>query len=225
MSTAAGNSSRPPANSGLIAYRVYCFFLRAYPKEFRHEYGPLMAQLFRDCLRAESLRGSRIGVPCLLARMLLDIAQSVPKQHLGSIAKENSIMNNLRQDALAVCGCMGIIIIAALLLSYVRTQQVPSILMLGFVPDALVIAGILGNLIVFVLVKTTKSNPLRAALWTFVGVTLLLVIVSAIIGGVNDPRFSFAGVLIGYVVSFLFWFGLHWVWAQRKHSTQTAVVK
>ena len=225
MNNSTGNPDRPPANTGPIAYRVYCSLLKAYPKEFRHEYGPLMAQLFRDCLRAEGLRGGRIGVPRLWARMLLDIALSAPKQHLGSIAKENPIMKNLRQDALAVFGCLGIIIIAAWLLSYVLTQQDPSTLMLGFVLDALVSAGILGNLIVFVLVKTTKSNPLRAALWTFLGVTLFLVMVSAIIGAVADPQFSFAAVLIGYVVSFLFWLGLHWAWAQRKHATQTAVVK
>ena len=225
MIASPANASRPPADHGLISYRVYCFLLRAYPKEFRHEYGPLMAQLFRDCLRAEGLRGSRIGVARLWARLLLDIAQSAPKQHLGSIAKESSIMNNLRQDALAAFGCLGIIITAALLLNYVRTHQAPSIRMLGFVLDALVSAGILGNLVIFVLVKITKFNPLRTALWTFLVVTLLLLIVSAAIGGVNEPQFSFAAVLFGYVVSFLFWFGLHWAWAQRKQSTQTAVVK
>jgi len=45
--------------------------------------------------------------------------------------------------------------------------------------------------------------------------------VSALIGGRVDPQFRLGSVLIGYVVSFLFWFGLHWMWA--KSSRQLAV--
>ena len=222
MSRSAANATRPPADDGSISPRLYRFLLSAYPKEFRHEYGPQMAQLFDDCHRAEGLRGSRVGVVRLWARILLDLVQSAPKQHLDSLTKEDSIMKNLRHDALAVLGCTGIIIIAALLL---RINQVSSVLIVGYVLDALVVAGILSNLIIFVLLKTTNFNPLRTALWTLLVVNALPVIGLAIIAGVNDPQFNFAGVTVGYVASFLFWFGLHWAWAKRKHSTQGAVVK
>ena len=205
-----------------ISRRVYRFLLSAYPKQFRQEYGPQMVQLFEDCRRAEALGKSRLGMVHLWTRMLLDLAQSAPKQHLESLTKGNSIMKNFRQDSLAVLGCTAIIIIAALLL---RIEQVSSVLLVGYVLDALIVAGILGNLITFVLVKTTNLNALRTAFWILLAVNALPVMALAIIAGINNPQFNFAGVTLGYVSSFLFWFGLHWAWAKRKHSPHQAVVK
>lgn len=121
-------------------------------------------------------------------------------------------MNNLRRDLLAVLATIGIIVVALMLLNYAKASQVASILMFGYILDALVSTGIVGNLIVFLLVKLTKWNSLRIALWTFVIIHGLPVITLALIGNRIDPQFRFAPVLIGYVVSFLFWFGLHWAW-------------
>ncbi|MGH9907715.1 MAG: hypothetical protein ACRD8U_19265, partial [Pyrinomonadaceae bacterium] len=39
-----------------VSGRVYSFQLFAYPVDFRREYGPHMAQVFRDCYRAETRR-------------------------------------------------------------------------------------------------------------------------------------------------------------------------
>jgi len=142
----------------------------------------------------------------------------VPREHLDRRRKENSIMKNLRSDALALIGSLGIIVIAFILLSYGRKHAVPSILMLGYALDALVTAGILGNMIVFLLVKTTKLNPLRTALWTFLLVNAAPVLLLAITVGRRDSQFRLGSVLIGYIVSFLFWFGLHWMWAKSKEQ-------
>jgi hypothetical protein len=84
-----------------------------------------------------------------------------------------------------------------------------------------VTVGVIGNLIVFLLVKTTRLNPLRIALWTFLVVDAVLVVLLAITVGRSDPQFRLGSVLIGYVVSFLFWFGLHWMWS--KSNGQLAV--
>lgn len=65
-----------------LSLTVYRLLLFAYPPEYRREYGPHMAQVFRDCcLRAFSSGGS----PRLLALWLvtaLDIVQSVLSEHL-----------------------------------------------------------------------------------------------------------------------------------------------
>ena len=133
-------------------------------------------------------------------------------------------MNNLRRDALALLGCIAIIAVAFLLLSYGRKHEVSSILVFGYALDALVTAGVVGNLIVFLMVKITRLNPLKIALWIFLVVNAVPVIVLAIVGGRIDPQFRLGPILIGYLVSFLFWFGVHWAWAwaQRKSSTQPA---
>ncbi|HKR14486.1 MAG TPA: hypothetical protein VJT15_20640 [Pyrinomonadaceae bacterium] len=118
---------------------------------------------------------------------------------------------NRRRDFTAVLGCVGIIAIAFLLLSYGRRNEVSSILMFGYILDALVFTGVVGNLIVFLLIKTTRLNPFRTALWTFAVVHAIPVIFVALIGG-RDPRFNVVNVVVGYVVSFLIWTGLHWTW-------------
>lgn len=181
-----------------------------------------MAQLFRDCHRDKQRNHGALGVARLWVHTFFDIARTAPAEQLDNLAKENSIMKNLRKDALALLGSMAIIAIAFFLLSYGRSHEVPSILLFGSALDALVTTGIIGNLIVFLLVKTTKLNPLRTALWTFLVIHVALLVLAVVIGGRVDPQFSIAKVGFGYIVSFLFWFGLHWMWAQRKTSLSSA---
>ena len=121
-------------------------------------------------------------------------------------------MNNLRRDVVALGGCIGIIVIALLLLNYGKRNDVSSILMFAYALDALVVTGVVGNFIVFLSVKATKLNPLRIALWTFAVVHAIPLLLVAFIASRNDPQVSLGGVIIGYAVSFLFWTGLHWAW-------------
>ena len=57
-----------------ISGRVYEILLLAYPKEFRREYGPQMAQVFRDLCREERRQGGAFGLAGLWVRTLLDLA-------------------------------------------------------------------------------------------------------------------------------------------------------
>ena len=109
-------------------------------------------------------------------------------------------MKNLRRDAMALLGCIGIIVIALLLLNYGRRNEVSSILLFGYALDALVTAGVIGNLVVFILLKTTKLNPLRIALWTFLIINGVLFIVAVLIGGRVDPQFRLGSVLVMLLV-------------------------
>jgi hypothetical protein len=203
--------------------KLFQLILLAYPREFRREFGPDMAQVFRDCYRAEEEAGGPLGVWRLWLHTLLDLIRTAPKEHLEKLGKDSSVMNNLRKDAVALLGCIGIIVIAFLLLAYGRKHEVTPILLFGRSLDALVTAGVVGNLIVFLIVKATRLNPLRTALWAFLVVNGALFFVATLIGSRVDPQFRLGSVLLGYVVSFLFWFGLHWVWAKSKGSGQLAV--
>ncbi|HEU4479469.1 MAG TPA: hypothetical protein VFR80_13200 [Pyrinomonadaceae bacterium] len=204
--------------SSRIPARIYGFLLMAYPAQFRREYGPHMTQVFRDCYREQRRLGSRFALLRLWCRTLIDLMQSAPTEHIDNFGKENFIMNNLRRDAVAVLGCLAIIVIAVFTWEYGRGYQLFSLLLIGFMLDAIILTGIVGNFIVFVLAKVTKLNTLRTALWTFLTINSLWVIVSVLIGVMVDPQFNLLGVTIGYVVSFLFWYGLHWIWAQWKRS-------
>lgn len=201
-----------------FSQRLFQASLLAYPREFRREYGPHMAQLFRDCYRDAQKNQRALEIARLWIHTFFDIVRTAPAEQLDNLGRGNSIMNNLRKDALALIGAISIIAVAFFLLSYGRKHEVSSILMFGSALDALVTTGIVGNLIVFLLVKITRFNPLRIALWTFLIINVALLGVAVVIGGRVDPQFSAGKVIFGYVVSFLFWFGLHWMWAQRKAS-------
>jgi hypothetical protein len=204
-----------------ISQHVYGLLLRAYPREFRREYGPQMRQVFRDSCRFRR-QGIKFGLLRVWLTTLIDLIQTAPIEHLDRFNKETSVMNNLRRDALAVVGCVAIIVIALFTLQLGRGNQVFSLLLLGYMLDAIVVTGIIGNLVVFLLAKVTNLNPLRIACWTFLVVNLFALTTSLLIGMRVDPQFNLAGVVVGYVVSFLFWYGLHWMWA-HKNRGQVAV--
>jgi hypothetical protein len=188
--------------------RIYGLLLLAYPPQFRREFGDEMLQVFRDCYRVEARSGS---LPGFWFRTLIDLVVTAAKERADSSEKEGVFMNR-RSDAMAVACSVGIIIIAFLLLSYGRKNEIGSILLFGYVLDALVTTGVIGNLIVFVLNKTTKLNPLRTALWTFAVVHAVLLLFVLLLVGRNDQRFNLAATVIGYVVSFAIWAGLHAAW-------------
>jgi len=231
MSTSSANTSSSSAN-GLpangppvlkrhaVSTRVYRLLLRFYPLEFRQEYGLHMAQVFRDCCRTADVCEGWSGLWNLWLRTLFDLIRTAPSEHLENLRKENSLMKNLRNDALAFGGCIGIIVIAMVLLNYGRKHDVSTILVVGYALDALITTGVIGNLIVFLLVKVTRLNPFRTALWTFLVVSAAPLLLLAAVGSRIDPQFRFGSVLIGYVASFLFWVGVHWLWSQTRKQPQ-----
>ena len=185
-----------------ISCKFYGLLLMAYPPEFRQRFANEMLQVFRDSYRLETKRRS---LPGFWLWTLSDVVVSAAKER-----KEGVIMNrNL------LLGSIGIIIIAFLLLTIGRRNEVASILLFGYVLDALVTAGVIGNLIVFVLSKATKLDPLRIAIWTFASVHGVLLLLAVFLAGANDPRFNLAATVIGYVVSFAIWAGLHFAWRHR----------
>lgn len=197
---------------------IYSILLLAYPSEFRREYGAQMVLLLLDCQRDAATAKARTR---LWLRALVDLVRTAPREHLNNIRKENKFMRHARSDLFAIGGCLLLIIGAMLLLKYGRSHQVSSILVFGYVLDAIAFTGIVGNVIVFLLVKLTRLRPLRVAFWTFLIVSLVPVIGLILVAGLSDPNFNIPNVVIGYVVSFFFWYGLHWLWANKLRPSET----
>lgn len=175
-----------------------------------------MQQFFGDCYRAEKMNRGRLGVGALWFRTLLDLALAAPREHLDNLGKDNALMKNLGKNALAFLGSIALVVIAFLMLSYGRKHGVSAILVFGRILDAVATAGIVGNLIIFLLMTITRLNPLRIALWTLVVVNGALLLVTVLVGSKVDPAFSLVGVILGYSVSFLFWFSLHLMWSKAS---------
>jgi len=193
-----------------LPFQIYELLLVAYPSEFRAEYGPLMVQVFRDRYRDEA-RKHKLALLFYWCAVINDLAVTAVKEHAQK-RKGAKFMHSLRRDLIGLSACVVISIAAFLLLSYGRSHEVGSILLFGRILDAVATAGILGNIIVFLLDRITKWNPLRIALWTFLIVNLVPAIVLALVGPKIDPQFRMAATLTSYVVSFLFWFSLHYAW-------------
>ena len=198
---------------------IYSLLLLAYPRSFRREYGSQMVLLLVDCQRDARTTSARRR---LWLRTVFDLIRTAPLEHLNNLKEENNLMRKLHRDLVAIGACVLLIVGALLLLNYGRSHQVPSILLFGHILDALAFTGIVGNLIVFLLVKLTSLRPLRVAFWTFLIVCLVPALALTLIAAAGNSNISAPNVLIGYVVSFLFWYGLHWLWSNKLNPSETA---
>src|SRR6185503_6841210 len=149
-----------------LSTRVYGLLLLAYPPEFRQEFGSQMLQVFRDSYRAEARSGS---VPSFWLRTLLDLILTAAKERADRSGTKGIFMNR-RSDTMVLLVAIGIIIIAVVIQRYAMRNNVAFILLFGYFLDALIVSGVIGNLIVFLLNKTTKLNPLRTAISVFAAV-------------------------------------------------------
>ena len=191
--------------------------LLAYPREFRLEYELEMTQLFRDCYR-DIESGGLVAAVSFWQHMVFDVIRTAPLERWETLGKGSETMKKI--DVIGLLACVAIIVVAFLLLGYGRQNQVASILLFGYALDAIVTAGIISNLIIFLLMKFTRLSRFRTALWSLVIVNGALLLVATLIGINVDPGFSFPNVFIGYLVSFILWLTIHWIWSQRNTSTE-----
>jgi hypothetical protein len=178
-----------------------------------------MVQVFQDRYRDELSR-NKLAILGYWFSTIVDLAVTAVEEHGEKFRKDRRLMTRLRRDAIALIGTIVIIGAALFMHRWIvingRSGDLTSILPVGFALDAFVTAGVVSNLVIFLLVKVTKWDSLRIALWTFLIVHSTLLIVIAILGPRIGPQISFGPVLIGYVVSFVLWFGLHWAWRSMR---------
>jgi hypothetical protein len=204
-----------------VSQKTFQLMLWAYPRDFRREYGFHMTQVFRDCHRAEVRSSGPLGLARLWLHTFFDVARSASRERWDQFRKDNSIMSKLAKDIAVLLVCLAIGIVAFFLLSYGRQHEVPVILTFARVLDALVTAGIIANVIIFLLMTITRFGPLQIALWTLLIVHGALLLVASLVGSRVDLSFRFGSILIAYLVSFLFWLSVHWLWS--KGNRQLAV--
>ena len=70
-----------------FSFRAFNLLLWAYPSDFRREYGPHMAQVFRDCYRAQAARRRPTAIVRLWMETLIDLVLTAPKERLEYFAK------------------------------------------------------------------------------------------------------------------------------------------
>ena len=195
--------------------RLFQLMLRAYPREFRLEYGSEMTQLFHDCYRDIRSDGL-ISAIAFWWRIILDVIRTAPLERWEALERRYKIMKNLKTDLIGLVSCLAIIAVVFLLFGYARRHEVASILVFGHTLDAIITAGIISNLIIFPLVILTRLSAFRTALWTLLAVNGALLLIATLIGSRVDPGFNFMTLFAAYLVSFAFWLAIHWLRSQIR---------
>jgi capsular polysaccharide biosynthesis protein len=88
---------RPPDQSKAVAFsqRLFEHLLAAYPKPHREEYGPAMAQLFRDQSRDAWHEARWQGLAALWLRVLPDLAKTSVLEHLAALKERKSMLHRI----------------------------------------------------------------------------------------------------------------------------------
>lgn len=194
--------------------------LLAYPLEFRREYGPHMAQLFRDCYRKERSRQTSTGLLRLWLHALVDLATTAPKERLQNLGKGVYIVKALRNVVVAIIIYALAIVVMGAVLAKVGAQLPFAV---GAFIDAFVSIGILFNFIVLLLVTTRLMTAARAVVTSAI-VTVALVGGALSVIAMRVPTDARPNMIIVLMIalSLVIWFTVHWMWAQRKGREQLA---
>jgi hypothetical protein len=213
------------ANKSLVvSNRLYRLLLAAYPAEFRHEYGAQMAQVFRDRCREETGRrngGShRAGLARVWMETILDLARTAPEEHLQHAGRGVRLMKALLKIVAAIVVYAVLFMLIGKFLAGSR-ERLP--FLVGTLIDSLVAIGILFNFLVLVFFTTRLLTAVRAVITSGI-ITSVLVIAMVAAIALSHPADGRPNgtVIMGLLVSFLVWFGVHWFWAQKKGQTQAA---
>ena len=82
----------PVSDMLLVAERLYRILLFAYPAKHRREYGPLMAQLFRDLCRDSYRQKGFVGLVQFWSYVLTDTAVTATVEHFYTLYEGGQIM-------------------------------------------------------------------------------------------------------------------------------------
>jgi hypothetical protein len=196
-----------------LSNQLFQLMLRAYPREFRLEYGLDMTQLFRDCYRDIQSDGLLSAI-AFWRRMIWDVIRTAPLERWEALGRRHKSMKNLKSNVIGLLACVAILVAAFLLFGYGRRHEVGTIWM--FALDAIVTAGVISNLIIFPVVMATRFSAFRTALWTLLLVNGALLLIATLIGTRVDTGFNFSAVFVAYLVSFVFWLTFHWLRSQMR---------
>jgi len=85
----------PDSKAVVLSVTLYHRLLAAYPKAHRREYGPPMAQLFRDQCRDAWRRGRGWGLSWLWLRILPDLVKTSVVEHFSTLNERKAMLERI----------------------------------------------------------------------------------------------------------------------------------
>jgi len=134
-------SVKPISSVESISEKIYTRLLGLYPAKHLHEYGPLMAQLFRDQCREAYHQQRSLGLLKLWCRVLPDIAATSVVEHIAAIRRREVMFNKL-----ALAGQRWLIGLGIFLLSITASFVITSLLPRTYVSKARLVVHKAGQL-------------------------------------------------------------------------------
>ncbi len=87
--------TEPDGRAVALSGRLFQRLLAAYPEAYRREYGPPMAQLFRDQCRDSWRAGRGWGLARLWLRVLPDLVKTSVLEHLSTLKERNTMLDRI----------------------------------------------------------------------------------------------------------------------------------
>jgi len=87
--------AEPDSKAVAFSGRLFQRLLAAYPKEHRREYGPAMAQLFRDQCRDAWRDGRTWGLTVLWLRVLPDLIKTSALERVSALKERNTVLERI----------------------------------------------------------------------------------------------------------------------------------
>jgi len=183
----------------MSAERFYRLLLRAYPPEFRAEYGGEMVLLFRDQCRESNVRS--LG---FWARVLCDVARSAPTLRMEAWRENNRTMEVTMKVAAILTGLLGVFGIANAAVEWVAGSKGANdgTYVLAVVLGVFASVLLLGAGVAILLQTRWGRQPARLALV----VSVVLFVAARLL----FPWMSYFSQLVGFGLPVAFLIALYW---------------
>ncbi len=202
----------------LLAERIFKLLLLAYPSEFRREYEREMVIVFRDCLRSESQQNGNSGILRLICSSFGDVILTSVKERFQAAQKGGKFMKPVRTIVIAL---LAYVAVFALVVPFFMKMRGQMPFFVGSLFDAFISIGLGFSFIFLVLVLPRFLEPIRAVYATGIGIASLLILsfilFTVLLPPEGRPNLT---VLLAQFLSFVFWFAVHFLWANKISNTQ-----
>jgi hypothetical protein len=135
----------PDSYAVALSVRLFERFLAAYPRKHRREYGPAMAQLFRDQCRDAWCDGRAWGLTRLWLRVLPDLVKTSVLEHISTLKERKTMLERL-----------GILL---------RPRSAPWLVYIAVFAAVFLLVGAASTLITLLLPEVYGASPVRSEWW------------------------------------------------------------
>lgn len=209
MASPTGPRPRGHERAVRTSERVYRSLLRAYPCEFRDEYGDEMARCFQDLCREELEDGGGLGLAALWAHTLPELLYTALKERSTMLARN------------AYRAAVGVALAAAFILVWMSLGV--GVIGADGDPANLMYGGVLAVGIIGVIIARFQPHGMARALFATALAQALVAVIALVagLGSAYSPAYEILGINGIFVA---LWVGSAWLFRYAAREQTPACV-